>query len=211
MPTCPTCGVDLIDGRHPWNKECGENNPLLAKTGDSAILGESLLGKMEYTEDLGIAKKAHRLHGRREVQGLKISIENKKGSTRSWYDPHNDEKGSTTMQHDYGYILGTEATDGEKVDVYVGPDENAGSVYVVHQMKAPDFTAYDEDKCMVGFSSAAEAKKAYLAHYNKPGFFGSMTTMSMADFKKKLSTRKGQIIKDATDGIPTLDLKYGDK
>lgn len=123
---------------------------------------------------------------RMTFRGLNISIETDKGEKRHWYDPHNKEKGTTTMKHPYGYIRRTKGVDGDHVDVYVGPNEQAKNVYIIHQMKAPEFKQYDEDKCMLGFDSADAAKKAYLAHYNKPGFFGSMTTMSFDDFKKKV-------------------------
>lgn len=136
-----------------------------------------------------------KLQGRIEFQGLSISVENRKGSVRHWYDPHNDEKGETKMKYPYGYIKGTLGTDGDEVDVYVGPNSESSKVYIVTQMKAPEFKQTDEQKCMLGFSSASEAKKAYLDHYNDPKFFGSMKEVSMEDFKEKLRTHKGKLIK----------------
>lgn len=133
----------------------------------------------------------HKLSRRTEFRGLKISVETDKGEKRHWYDPHNEEKGTTTMKYPYGYIRRTEGIDGDHVDVYIGPNEDAKNVYVVHQQKAPNFDRYDEDKCMLGFNSADEAKKAYLDHYNDKRFFGSMTVMPFEQFKKKvLSTFK---------------------
>lgn len=130
--------------------------------------------------------KAHKLSRRMEFRGLKISVETDKGESRHWYDPHNKEKGSTKMKYAYGYIRRTEGIDGDHVDVYVGPNEDAKNVYVVHQQKAPNFDGYDEDKCMLGFNSAEEAKKAYLMHYNDDRFFGSMTVMPFEQFKRKV-------------------------
>jgi hypothetical protein len=130
--------------------------------------------------------RAYRLSRRMEFRGLKISVETDKGELRHWYDPHNKEKGSTKMRYPYGYIRRTEGLDGDHVDVYVGPNENAENVYVVHQQKAPNFNKYDEDKCMLGFDSADAAKKAYLAHYNDDRFFGSMTVMPFEQFKTKV-------------------------
>jgi hypothetical protein len=131
--------------------------------------------------------KAHKLSRRMEFRGLKISIETDKGEKRHWYDPHNDTRGTTTMKLPYGYIRRTRSSgDGEHVDVYVGPNENANNVYVVHQQKAPNFDKYDEDKCMLGLESADAAKKAYLDHYNDERFFGSMTVMPFEQFKKKV-------------------------
>ena len=136
--------------------------------------------------------KAHRLSRRMTFRGLNISIETDKDELRHWYDPHNKTKGSTKMTHAYGYIRRTKGVDGDHVDVYVGPNEQAKNVYVVHQMKAPDFKKYDEDKCMLGFDSADAAKKAYLANFDDARFFGSMTTMPFEEFKKKaLATFEG--------------------
>jgi hypothetical protein len=130
--------------------------------------------------------KAHKLSRRMEFRGLKISVETDKGESRHWYDPNNKEKGSTKMKFPYGYIRMTKGIDGDHVDVYVGPNEDAKNVYVVHQQRAPNFDKYDEDKCMLGFDSADAAKKAYLDHYNDDRFFGSMTVMPFEQFKTKV-------------------------
>lgn len=140
-------------------------------------------------------EKSRKLHARLVFQDFQISIENRKGSVRHWYDPHTDTKGKTKMLYPYGYIRLTEGTDGDHVDVFIGPNENAKNVYVVHQMKAPSFKEFDEDKCMLGFDSAAEAKEAYLKHFDRPDFFGSMTTMTVDEFRQKLITKKAQMLK----------------
>lgn len=143
--------------------------------------------------------KAHKLSRRMKFRGLDVSIETDKGELRHWYDPHNKTKGSTKMSHAYGYIRRTQGVDGDHVDVYVGPKEDAPNVYVVHQMKAPKFKTYDEDKCMLGFENAAAAKTAYLKNFDDPGFFGSMTTMPWAEFEKKVKATFEQPKKIAAD------------
>lgn len=130
--------------------------------------------------------KAHKLSRRMTFRGLDVSIETDKGELRHWYDPHNKTKGSTKMSHPYGYIRRTKGVDGDHVDVYVGPKEDAPDVFIVNQMKAPDFKRFDEQKCMLGFESAADAKAAYLKNFDSPKFFGSMTTMPWAEFEKKV-------------------------
>lgn len=126
-------------------------------------------------------------------QGLDISIENKKGSVRKWYDPHGKEKGRTVMHHSYGYIKKTEGTDGDHVDVYIGPDDQSQRVFIVNQMKKQDdgpWTKFDEQKVMLGFGSANEAKAAYLKQYDDPRFFGSMKELTMDDFKTKVLAKE---------------------
>jgi hypothetical protein len=139
--------------------------------------------------------QGRKLHYRTTYRGLPISIENRKGSIRRWNNPHNKTEGETKMENPYGYIRLTEGTDGDHVDVFLGDNTKAKFAYVIHQMKAPDFKEPDEDKIMLGFSSRAEAKEAYLAHYDDPRFFGSMTSIPFDEFKEKLVKQRGEMIK----------------
>ena len=130
--------------------------------------------------------------------GMKIMVENPKGSVRTGKN-ENGESWRTEMKYDYGYIHGTTGADDEGLDVYLGPAESSPVVYIVHQ-NDPKTGEYDEDKCMLGFSSPEEAKKAYLAHYDDPKFFGDMEEMSMGEFKKEhniLSRKKSKYKKAA--------------
>jgi len=150
------------------------------------------VGDLVKAGEAGI-QKARKLHYRTTFQGLKISVENQKGSIRRWYDPHNGEEGQTRMMYPYGYIRLTEGADGDHVDVYLGPNKEAENAYIVNQRKAPKFKELDEQKVMLGFDSEAEARKAYLAHYNDRRFLGDITAMPMAVFKEKvLKTRKAK-------------------
>jgi hypothetical protein len=144
----------------------------------------------EVSKGIDIIKAAYKLQGRTDFQGLKISIENKKGSTRKWYDPNNKESGSTKMHYDYGYIRNTKGVDGDHVDVYLGSNQDSEYAYVVHQNKAPEFKQYDEDKCMLGFDSPKEAKEAYIKQYDSPKFYGGMTKVPMNKFKEKVLATK---------------------
>jgi hypothetical protein len=99
------------------------------------------------------------------------------------------------MEADYGYIAGTEGKDGEDVDVFVGPDKDAQSAYIITIMKPPSFENIDEQKVMLGYNTGAEAKRAFMRHYDSPKFFGSMTAMTMTDFKKKVKESDGKLLK----------------
>ncbi len=138
-----------------------------------------------------LLRKARRLHGRTTFQGMEISIENRRGSIRQWHDPHTGRSGITRMKLPYGYIRLTEGADGDHVDCFVGPNRQAPFAYIVNQMKSPEFTEFDEQKVMLGFDSARQAKQAYLDHYDDRRFFGSMKTVPMKEFKRKVfETRK---------------------
>lgn len=129
-----------------------------------------------------------KLQGRRKVGGMDISIENKKGSTRSGKDK-DGHKWSVKMQADYGYIRGTVGKDKDHLDCYVGPDPDSPRVFVIHQ-NDPTTGAYDEDKVMLGFTSSDEAKALYLKQYDRPGFFGSMEETDIETFKRKAMDKK---------------------
>jgi hypothetical protein len=129
-----------------------------------------------------------KLHARMKFRGLDISIENRKGSVRKGVD-HDGKKWSVKMTAPYGYILRTEGVDGDHVDCFVGPNENAKQVYVIH-VKNLSSGGFDEDKCMIGFESAIEAKKVFLENYSNPDFYGGMDSISWDKFKEKVLATK---------------------
>ncbi len=133
--------------------------------------------------------KAFPLHYRTDFQGLDISIENRKGSTRRGVTP-DGTPWATTMAHAYGYIRMTEGTDGDHVDCFVGPNMEARNAYVITVMAAPEFTEVDEQKCMLGFDSEEDAKRALIENYSDPRFFGSILSMPMDEFKRKVLRTK---------------------
>ena len=142
----------------------------------------------------------YKLEDRTTFQGLLISIENKKGSTRSGVNPYTGKRWKVTMTYPYGYIRMTEGVDGDHVDCFIGPDENAANAYVIHQI-IPETKQFDEDKVMLGFESAAAAKKAYLENYDSDEYFGSMEAIPMADFKKKVLATKDRPRKIAAKSV----------
>ena len=104
-----------------------------------------------------------------DFQGLEIDVENKKGDTRKGENSDGTEW-ATYMHNHYGEIRGTEGTDGDKLDAYVGPNHDSSLVVVVHQ-NDPETGKFDEDKVMLGFDSTEEAIGAYKKQYDQPGFF----------------------------------------
>ncbi len=141
--------------------------------------------------------KAHR-----SFQGLPVTIENRRGSVRSGRDRGGHEW-AVSMQHDYGYVRGTLGVDGDHFDVYLGPDDEAPTAYIVTTMAPPDFRQTDEQKAMLGFQSEEQARAAYLAHYDNPAFLGSVRAMPMAEFKAQLATTREhpRMLKAAAAGL----------
>lgn len=123
--------------------------------------------------------------GHISVKGMKIAIENPKGSKR-YYKDENGEKKYNVMKQHYGYFNITKGKDGDAVDVFIGPNiENFERVYCVDQRDRKG--NFDETKVMLGFDSKEEAKNAYLSNYepNWKGFMG-ITSVSLKLFKKWL-------------------------
>ena len=124
--------------------------------------------------------------------GLTISIENEAGSIRKG-------KGwQTKMLYPYGYINSSLGVDGDQIDVYVGPDEDSDTVYIVNQNRYNDWDKFDEQKCMLNFPSEAAAKAAYLKHYDDPRFLGQITAMPVSEFVDKALKADGTMVKSIT-------------
>lgn len=141
----------------------------------------------EAQKEAGNYKKGHVT-----IDGLNITIENPKGSTRSGKDASGKEW-SVTMQNDYGYIRGTKAVDGDHIDIFLSDNPTSGNVYVVDAIDQKT-GAFDESKVMYGFNSLEEARNAYLSNYSEGWKVGPITEVSKEEFKKWIdsSTRKGK-------------------
>lgn len=147
-----------------------------------------------------------RLHNRLLWHGLEISIENEKGTIREGVGK-DGVPWQTLMQYPYGYLRvkhqsrpedskgtpSTLANDGEHIDCYVGKDETAKEVYIVHQNQL-DSGEYDEDKCLLNFPSESAAKLAYMGHHShSEKVFGSIETMSVDEFINELKSNDGKL------------------
>lgn len=122
--------------------------------------------------------------GHISIKGMKIAIENPKGSKR--YYKENGEEKYNVMKNHYGYFNISKGKDGDCVDVFIGPNvENFERVYCIDQNDKEG--NFDETKVMLGFDSKKEAKEAYLSNYspNWKGFRG-ITSVSLKTFKKWL-------------------------
>lgn len=143
-----------------------------------------------------LEKLSYRLQGHDEVQGISISIENRKGSVRKGADSDGHEW-RTRMRMPYGYIRGTKGADGEPIDAYIGPNKDAPNAYVVHQ-RDKETGKYDEDKVLFGFKNRSAAIKAYLQHYDSPKFLGPVSTVCVDRLRELLLKKKKQRLSKIT-------------
>lgn len=133
-------------------------------------------------------RENRKLHGKTTFQNIPISIENRKGSVRKGVDDDGEEW-RTKMRLPYGYIPGTEGVDGDALDVFVGPNEDAAFAYVVH-CNTPDGAEFDEDKVMLGFASSDAAKRCFKQHYDDDKFFGGIDAIPMWKFRERAFVKK---------------------
>ncbi len=130
--------------------------------------------------------------------GLSIRIEYRKGQTRTGVGA-DGKKWARRMHAHYGHIEKTKGTDGDPLDVYIGPEKSYDVVYAITQLKAPEFKKFDEQKFMLGFKDAAAAKSCYLKHYPDPKIFGGMKAMPFEEFEAKAMSDKNHGKKIASD------------
>jgi hypothetical protein len=138
--------------------------------------------------------------GEFDFKGIKIKIENPKGSIRSGSDK-DGKAWSNKMLHSYGYFKGTKAIDGDAVDVFIGPDLDSDMVVVIDQECEGK---YDESKFVIGVKSKEQGEDVYLSAYAKGWKLGSVSTTTIQQLKvwlKEGSTKKpfkGQMLKAAS-------------
>lgn len=124
------------------------------------------------------------IKGKVTLNNIPITIENPKGSIRSGTSPEG-EKWESKIYFTYGYIDNSIGSDGDEIDIFLGPLADSNKeffVYIINQVN-PTNLNFDEQKVMFGFSSSEEAKKAYLSCYEK-GWkgYGSMEQISLPGF-----------------------------
>lgn len=125
--------------------------------------------------------------GHVKFQGLNISVENELGSIRRGRDKDGNAW-EVRMPAAYGYVKRTMGADGDQVDVFIGPDENATYAYIIdqHHHETGDF---DEHKVMLGFQSYDSAVQTYCAAFSDgkgKDRIGSVTTVTIDKFKSWL-------------------------
>lgn len=119
---------------------------------------------VELTDQLGPllpAQKAAEGGKAKVFAGLKVRIDRPKGFVQQGKDAQG-KPWKRVYKVDYGYLPGTEGGDGEGLDVFFGPSEQAETAYLVRQNK--DDGSFDEFKLMLGFGSKAEALACYDDH-----------------------------------------------
>lgn len=130
--------------------------------------------------------------GHVSIDGVRVAIENPKGSIRRKVG-RNGKPWSVRMPAHYGYVKRTTGADGDHVDVYLGPKAHEASQHLVHIIDQVNTHtgAFDEHKAMVGFPTREAAITAYDAGFSDgkgPSRRGAVTSLSWRTFKRWLRT-----------------------
>lgn len=121
--------------------------------------------------------------GQVEWNGLRISIETPRGHWRIGKKP-DGKLWFIKMRDPYGYFQRRAGYDGDSLDVFIGPRLRSPWVFVINQVD-PSTGRFDEHKCVIGCSTAEEARRIYLRNY-EPGWkgYGGSVRLHVSDFKR---------------------------
>jgi hypothetical protein len=128
--------------------------------------------------------------GEFSFSGLTIKVENPKGTERVGYNKKGEVKWRRMMHADYGYFKGTEAIDGDAVDVFVGPDLESDFVVAIDQYKDAGNKDFDETKFIIGVTTQEQGEKLYLRHYPRGWRLGPVSTTTVPQLKAWLKSGK---------------------
>lgn len=131
-----------------------------------------------------------------EVSGFPLTIETPKGGVRSGADA-SGKPWSVTMPVAYGEVRGAKGFDGDKLDVFVGDNPQAKTVYLLDQVHAGT-DKFDEAKALMGFNSASEARAAYEGSFSDDRGHervGGMVPMSLDEFRDFVDKSKNRAMK----------------
>ena len=122
------------------------------------------------------------LDSKTSFRGLPITIEHRKGDTKSGTDVFGNNW-KKTMLHDYGYFDGIMGADGKELDFYMNPDAIADKIFRVTQLNVLT-KEFDEYKIMLNFESIDDARVGYLKNYPKDWKgFGGIEGITLEDIK----------------------------
>ena len=122
------------------------------------------------------------LDSKTNFRGLPITIEYRKGDTKSGTDVFGNNW-KKTMLHDYGYFDSIMGADGQELDFYMNPDAISDKIFRITQLNVLT-KEFDEYKIMLNFESIDDARVGYLKNYPKDWKgFGGIEGITLEDIK----------------------------
>jgi hypothetical protein len=135
-------------------------------------------------------KRADAIQDITQFQGIPIYLDRPEGFVQHLDTPEGPKDRVYTC--DYGFFPGTMDHDEEELDVFLGPDENSDTVWVIRQNKHDG--TFDEHKVMLGFPSKTDALNTYADHI-PPELIDSVHEMGVTDFETRFLTAKRKLAK----------------
>lgn len=124
-----------------------------------------------------------------DFQGLRILVENLRGTQRRGVDADGHEW-ATTMPAHYGEFADTIGADGDPIDVFVGAHRHAHRAYVV-AIGDVESGRYDEDKVFVGFDRLEDVLRCFAEAYDRNGMrHGRVRAMTISELREWLEDRR---------------------
>lgn len=199
------------DGIADYDPNADLPDTTIAIIGDDAAQIEKAASETNTEPTPAQAEAGNYRKGRVRLNGFDIAIENPKGSTRRGTAPDGTEWESN-MAHHYGDIKGTEAADGDNLDVFIGDNLEAPNTYIIDQVNEDG--TFDEHKVMLGFDSLEQAREGYLANYAEGwqglGEISEASTEALKSWVKEGDTRQPFAMPAAEQAEPEARSTSGD-
>jgi hypothetical protein len=150
--------------------------------------------------------------GRVVVHGLKIAIENARGTERKGTGA-DGKAWSNLMKNHYGHFVGFIGNDGDGVDVFIGAWPESKQVWIINQCNPNG--SFDEHKVMLGFTDEQQARDGYLNSYS-PGWKGLGSMIACTTEQLAWWLKYGNKMKEVTpeslphDGNPDMKNTFDD-
>ena len=126
-----------------------------------------------------------------KVHGLPISIETAAGEERKGVCPRTKQVWSCVMPCDYGEFDRHDGADGDKLDVFVGPDTQSEKVFILDQRDVSTF-CYDESKVILQVGSLEEARDLYASSFSDDRGLGRIMALSELTLEQFHEWRKNR-------------------
>ena len=190
LPYC-SCTYEYISspGRLPDDLLTDKGREWVGARHDAAIMTvEKAVARIDPLPTDAQVRTGNYRKGHARVAGIDVTIENGRGTVRTG-TAADGERWAVIMPAHYGYIKRTRGADREQVDVFIGPDPEPKTVWVITQVD-PDSGVYDEDKVLLGFPSRSAALRTYrLGFSDGRGHerIGAVREMPIEEFRRKLA------------------------
>lgn len=203
--------AELIAAELKARKSAGtREKPVEIKSAEDIARAADVASK-DYSPEQGEANNVQRGHV--TWNGLEGTMEVAAGGSRKGTNPKTGKRWKTTHTVPYGYWKGTVGGDGMHVDVYWGPEPDAGHPVFVLDERDDKSGEFRQHKTFVGFASPQDAIEAYLGtSTKKPEHIGGMRALdpdvftrwvTSGDTKKALSDAMGRPVE--TPGNKVVD------